>query len=183
MVVADVQDRYRTVADGFDAAVRAGDPDGWDAQSPCDGWKARDVVAHVVTGHRGVISNVMSGQWAPVASDDDPKRAWEEVSREMRRITADAGLMAREIDGPAGKMPAGELISRLVAMDLLVHTWDLARAVGADDRLDEDTVRHAYEVLKPMDTMMRRPGVFGPKLVPPAGADLQEEFLCFLGRA
>jgi uncharacterized protein (TIGR03086 family) len=181
--MTDVQDRYRTVAYGFDAAVSAADPDNWDAQSPCDEWKARDVVAHVVTGHRGVISNVRSGQWAPVAADDNPKLAWEEVSREMRAITADPELMAREIDGPAGKMPADELISRLVAMDLLVHTWDLAWAVGADDRLDEDTVRHAYEVLKPMDAMMRRPGVFGPKLEPPAGADLQAEFLCFLGRA
>lgn len=179
----DVQDRYRTVANGFDAAVRAADPDEWDAQSPCDEWKARDVVAHVVTGHRGVISNVRSGQWTPVAPDDDPKQAWEEVSREMSRITADPDLMAREIEGPAGKMAADQLISRLVAMDLLVHTWDLARAVGADDRLDEDTVRDAYETLKPMDAMMRRPGVFGPKLEPPAGADLQAEFLCFLGRA
>ena len=181
--MTDVQDRYRTVADGFDAAVSAADPDNWDAQSPCDEWKARDVVAHVVTGHRGVISNVRSGQWAPVADDDDPKRRGRRSPGKCGAITADPELMAREIDGPAGKMPAGELISRLVAMDLLVHTWDLARAVGADDRLDEDTVRHAYEVLKPMDAMMRRPGVFGPKLEPPAGADLQAEFLCFLGRA
>ena len=68
-------------------------------------------------------------------------------------------------------------------MDLLVHTWDLARAGGIDDSLDEDPVAHDYEVLKPMDAMMHRPGVFGPKLEPPAGADLQAEFLCLLGRA
>ena len=52
--MTDVQDRYRTVAGGFDAAVSAADPHNWDAQSPCDEWKARDVVAHVVTGHRGI---------------------------------------------------------------------------------------------------------------------------------
>jgi uncharacterized protein (TIGR03086 family) len=79
-------------------------------------------------------------------------------------------------------MPAGEMISRFMSMDVLVHTWDLARTVGADEHLDEDSVRLAYDALKPMDAMIRRPGVFGPKLEPPAGADLQTEFLYFLGR-
>ena len=59
---------------------------------------------------------------------------------------------------------------------------DLARAVGADERLDEGSVRHAYEVLKPMDAVIRQPNVFGPKLESPPGADLQTEFLYFLGR-
>jgi hypothetical protein len=54
--------------------------------------------------------------------------------------------------------------------------------VGADERLDEDSVRHAYEVLKPMDAVIRQPNVFGPKLESPPGADLQTEFLYFLGR-
>ena len=52
-------------------------------------------------------------------------------------------------------------------MDALVHTWYLACTVGADERLDEDSVRQAYEVLKPMDAMIRQPNVFGPKLEPP----------------
>ena len=79
-------------------------------------------------------------------------------------------------------MSAGEIISRFVTMDLLVHTWDLARSIGADERLDESRVRRAFDVLRPMDTMIRRPNFFGPKLDPPVGADLQTEFLYFLGR-
>ena len=79
-------------------------------------------------------------------------------------------------------MSAGEIIGRFVTMDTLVHTWDLARTIGADERLDEDSVRRAYEALKPMDDMIRQPNVFGPKLDPPPGADLQTEFLFFLGR-
>ena len=67
-------------------------------------------------------------------------------------------------------------------MDVLVHTWDLARAVGAQERLDEDSVRMAYAALQPMDAMIRQPGVFGPKLDAPTGADVQTKFLYFLGR-
>ncbi len=170
------------MSNGFDAAVRAVTPDKWDAQSPCERWRARDVVAHVVEGHRGVIAAVRGGDSTPLGADDNPKEAWEEASRAIDEITADPEALAKEIDGPTGRMPAGEIIGRFVTMDLLVHTWDLARTVGADERLDEDIVRDAYEALKPMDAMIRQPNVFGPKQEPPPGADLQTEFLYFLGR-
>ena len=180
--MTDVQDAYRRVSKGFDAAVRAVTPDRWEAQSPCEQWRARDVVAHVVAGHRGVIAGVRGGEPAPLGADEDPGRVWAEASRAIDEITGEPQALVKEIEGPVGKMPAGKVIGRFVTMDLLVHTWDLARAVGADERLDEDSVGRAYETLKPMDAMLRQPGVFGPKLQPPPGADLQTEFLYFLGR-
>ena len=180
--MTDIQDRYRQVSNGFDATVRSVTPDKWEVQSPCEQWRARDVVAHVVEGHRGVIAGVRGGESKPLRADEDPKEAWKEASRAVNEITGDPEARAKEIDGPIGKMPAGEIIDRFVTMDLLVHTWDLARAVGADEHLDEDSIRRAYEALKPMDAMIRQPNVFGPKLDPPSGADLQTEFLYFLGR-
>lgn len=180
--MTDAQDRYRRVSKGFDDVVQSVTPDRWEAQSPCEQWTARDVVAHVVQGHRRVIAGVRSGELTPLGADEDPRQAWEEASGAMNEITADPEALAREIDGPFGKMPAGEIIGRFVIMDLLVHTWDLARAVGADERLDEDSVHDAYDTLKPLDAMIRQPNVFGPRLEPPLGADLQTEFLYFLGR-
>jgi uncharacterized protein (TIGR03086 family) len=180
--MADVLNRYREVSRGFDAVVTQVAEEDWLAQSPCERWTARDVVAHVVAGHRGVIAAVRDGESRPLGSDEDPKSAWDEASGAMIEIAGDPAALAEEIDGPTGKTPAGEIIARFVTMDLLVHTWDLARAVGGDERLHEEAVREAYTLLQPMDDMVRRPGVFGPKLEPPAGADLQTEFLYFLGR-
>lgn len=180
--MSDVQDGYRRVAAGFDVAVNAAASGTWDVPSPCEQWKARDVVAHVVEGHRGVIAAVRGGTSTALGADEDPQRAWADASRALGEITADPETMAKHIDGPTGPMAAGDIIGRFVTMDVLVHTWDLARAVGADERLDEDAVRGAYEALKPMDAMIRQPGVFGPKVEPPPGADLQTQFLCFLGR-
>ena len=180
--MTEVHERYRVVSSGFDAAVGAVSPDRWDAQSPCEGWTARDVVAHVVDGHRSVIESVRGGGMEPLSGDEDPRRAWQEVARAIDEITADPEAVAKEVDGPTGPMPAGEVIGRFVTMDLLVHTWDLARTVGADERLDEGSIGRAYDTLKPMDAMIRRPNFFGPKLDPPEGADLQTEFLYFLGR-
>lgn len=181
-VMSDVQRKYRQVSKGFDAAVKAAAPDKWQAQSPCEGWTARDVVAHIVAGHRGVIAGVRGGESRPLGANEDPQHAWEEASRTIDEIAGDPQTSTKQLDGPTGKMPASEVIGRFVTMDLLVHTWDLARAVGADERLTEDSVSEAYEALKPMDAMIRRPNVFGPKLDPPPGADLQTEFLYFLGR-
>jgi uncharacterized protein (TIGR03086 family) len=180
--MSQVQDSYRLVSSGFDAAVGAVGPDGWGAQSPCEQWTARDVVVHVVEGHRSVIAGVRGGEKEPLSADEDPKQAWEQVSQAIDEIAGDPEAVAKEMDGPTGKMPAGEIIASFVTMDLLVHTWDLARTIGADERLDEDSVRQAYEALKPMDAMIRLPNFFGPKLDPPHDADLQTEFLYFLGR-
>ncbi|HEY6471706.1 MAG TPA: TIGR03086 family metal-binding protein [Acidimicrobiales bacterium] len=180
--MTEVQERYRKVSSGFDGAVNAASPDRWDTQTPCAEWKARDLVGHVVAGHRGVIAGIRGGEATPLGDNEDPQDAWQQVSRAIIEITGDPEAIAIELDGPTGKMPAGEMIGQFMCMDVLVHTWDLARTVGADEHLDEDSVRLAYDALKPVDAMIRRPGVFGPKLEPPAGADLQTEFLYFLGR-
>lgn len=180
--MTDVQGAYRRISSGFAAAVDAASPDKWEAPTPCEGWQARDIVAHVVAGHRGVIAGVRGGEPSELADDADPKQAWTEAAQAMEEITGDPEALAKEVDGPTGKMSAGEIIGRFVTMDLLVHTWDLARAVGADEHLHEESVRNAYEAMKPMDAMIRRPNVFGPRLDPPAGADVQTEFLYFLGR-
>src|ERR1017187_4512291 len=105
--MTDVQDAYRRVSKDFDAAVRAMTRDKWEAQSPCEQWRARDVVAHVVTGHRGVIAGVRGGESKPVGADEDSRRAWEDSSRAIDEITGDPEALAKEIDGPVGTMPAG----------------------------------------------------------------------------
>jgi uncharacterized protein (TIGR03086 family) len=100
----------------------------------------------------------------------------------MRGLTDDREAMTRSVQSPMGPMLLEQMLPQFVCTDMLVHTWDLARAVGGDERLDEESVQDAYETLKPMDTMIRQLNVFGPKLDPPPGTDVQTEFLYFLGR-
>ena len=71
----------------------------------------------------------------------------------------------------------------MVCADTLVHTWDLARAAGVDERLDPDSVRHVEAFLAGAGDAIRSPGGFGPALEPPAGADDQTRLLCLAGRA
>lgn len=180
--MVEASDHYRLVAGGFDARVDAARGDDWNSSSPCSEWKARDVVGHVVSNHRWLAANVRGGEPQPMADDEDPAEAWKSVYATVLELTADSEAMATLVDGPVGKMPLEQMLDRFACMDLLVHTWDLARAIGGDERLDEDSVSRAFEAMKPMDDQIRQPGVFGPKIAPPPGVDTQTQFLYFLGR-
>lgn len=176
----DVHERYRRVAGGFDLAMQALTADHWDAQTPCDRWNARDLVSHVLDNHRSVIARVTGRE--PTPSQGDLRLEWANASMAVTEITGHPEALAKEIEGPAGNMAAGEVIGRFLVIDLLIHTWDLARTLGSDEHLDESTVRYAYLVLKPLDAHIRAPYVYGPKIDPPPDADVQTELLCFLGR-
>lgn len=63
------------------------------------------------------------------------------------------------------------------------NTWDLARAAGLDEHLDPGDVHRLREMVQPTDEMLRTPGVCGPKLEPPPGANEQTQLLTSLGRA
>ena len=86
--MTEVQDRYRKVASSFDATVREVPPDKWGAQSPCEEWKARDVVAHVVAGHRSVIAGARGGESSPLGADEDPQKAGRKRHRRSTRSPA-----------------------------------------------------------------------------------------------
>jgi uncharacterized protein (TIGR03086 family) len=180
--VTETADRYARVAGAFDARVKAVPDNRWGATAPCQDWQARDVVVHVVNNQRRLIAQSQGGQETVVTDAEDPMAAWADAFGQMVKLTNDESAMAKVVDGPIGPMPLGQIIDNFNTMDVLIHTWDLARAVGGDEQLDPGEVRRVKDALTPMDAMIRQPGVFGPKLEPPAGADEQTSLLYFLGR-
>jgi uncharacterized protein (TIGR03086 family) len=59
---------------------------------------------------------------------------------DMRAAFAASGTLERTVDHPAGEL-TGDQFLRLRIYDVLLHTWDLAKALGAADRLDDELVR------------------------------------------
>ena len=176
-------ERYTNLADQFGARVEAAPDDAWDNASPCPEWKARDVVKHVTDTQRGITWKINGNDGdPPAASTDDPKALWRDSYGAFKEALAKPGALDQNLQTPMGEMPAPMFLGRILSSDILVHTWDLARAVGGDEKLDADAVKQAYSGMKPMDAMIRQPGIFGAKVDAAAGADEQEEFLNFLGR-
>ena len=177
----EVIDRLNNLVAGFDARVQAAPADSWGNPAPCDGWTATDVAAHISNNLNGMAAALTGSE--PGAFDAaDPVGSWNGARDRMVGAAATADL-STPVPGPMGPMPAEQMIGRFMCMDILVHTWDLARAVGGDEGLPADVVAASYSGLKPMDAMIRQPGIFGPKIEPADGDDLQTEFLKFLGRA
>lgn len=177
----EVVERTTRLVRGFDERVGAAPADSWSNPAPCEGWTARDVVTHVGNNLFSIAAGLTGGEPRQISADEDVVAAWDEARERFLDVLPSADL-STNLPGPFGPMPAEQLIGQLVATDVLVHTWDLARAVGGDERLDPAAVSGAYAGLKPLDEMIRQPGVFGPKIEPPADADEQTQFLCFLGR-
>jgi uncharacterized protein (TIGR03086 family) len=180
--VSEDTDRFELVATGFDQRVRAVPAEKWGAQSPCDDWKARDIVGHVAGNYRSMAAQATGGESKAVEADEDPVEAWTDAYDQIQALVKDPATLAKTVNGPTGPAAFEQMLGAVVALDTHVHTWDLARAAGGDERLDPNVCRFARGVLEPMDEMIRRPGVFGPKLEPPAGADEQTQLLYFLGR-
>jgi uncharacterized protein (TIGR03086 family) len=181
--MSDIADRYRRNAALFTSRVEAVPAGQWDAQSPCDEWVARDVVGHVVNSSGMFLGFVGQELPAGPSADDDPLGAWTNARDAIQAGLDDPAVAQAEFEGFTGTSTFEQGVNRFLCPDLVVHTWDLARATGLDETLPADEVAATMEGLSGFDEkMMRQPGVFGPAVETPAGADEQTKLLAFLGR-
>jgi uncharacterized protein (TIGR03086 family) len=173
----DLVDRYQDAAEGFTARLAAVTDDQWRNPTPCTDWNVRELVDHVIEIQR----QIPEGLGASVGDGADAQERWNSVREAALAALRQPGVLDRTMPGRSGEVPVEvALIPRL--SDLVVHTWDLARATGGDERLDPDTAAIVLERLKPNDEILRSTGTFGPKVDPPPGADAGVELLCFSGR-
>ena len=63
-----------------------------------------------------------------------------------------------------------------------MHTWDLARATGQDDLLDQTRCAELLAGMEPMEKVIRESGQFGTRVVVPGGASAQDRLIGFIGR-
>jgi uncharacterized protein (TIGR03086 family) len=191
-------ERYRRLASGFLERIAGTAPAAWDAPSPCAGWTARDVVAHVVNGHRGILAAVLGERPVPafgvgvgpmdgappVEPGADLAAAFTDCRDRVLAVLADPELAATPLKfSPLGPVPVVVAADRIGALELLVHTWDLARASGGDERLDAELAARTHEALLPHRDALLATGAFRSGVEPPPGADPQAALLTFAGRS
>jgi uncharacterized protein (TIGR03086 family) len=180
-VPADPAGRHRAVAAGFTARVR-GTSD-WDAPAPVEGWCARDVVGHLVEWFPNFLEAATGLVLARgPAPSEDPVAAWHVHTDAVQRL----------LDGPeaavpfrhpmVGEMPLPEAVDRFYTTDVFLHTWDLARATGQDERLDPETCAGLLAGMAPIEELLRSSGQYGPRVPVPGDADVQTRLLAFIGR-
>jgi uncharacterized protein (TIGR03086 family) len=179
---------YTKTIYAFDHVVRMVPADAWSNPSPCAGWTGRDVLGHVIAV-QGYIESLARGTEPTLnpygtpgdIAGDDPFGAWS-TARESVLAAVDAPGV---LDTTVQTFRAEETIDNFLAwnvVDTLAHTWDLARAAGVDDHLDDDLVAHATEQAAPVIAFMRQPPFFSADVVTTDDPSPTAQYLAMLGR-
>ncbi|SPM31503.1 maleylpyruvate isomerase family mycothiol-dependent enzyme [Mycobacterium terramassiliense] len=165
----DAAELHLAVCRRFGEAVRSAEGN-WDRRSPCEEWDARGVLEHVIGFHDVLLLRPLGLK--PDRPTDDAQERWQ--------LTYDALAEALE-SGGARRLDEYRLMPNLTR-DVLVHTWDQARAVGADDRLDPEWCELCYAGLPPDPRTLSSTGMFHGPVPVPGESDPQARLLARLGR-
>jgi uncharacterized protein (TIGR03086 family) len=111
----------------------------------------------------------------------DPVAAWDAASSEARAAIAEPGALDRTVHASFADI-SGDAYAHQLFSDHLIHSWDLARAIGDVDKLDAQLVEVCYSYVKPLEDGLKSSGLYGEKIQPPEGADTQTKLLAVVGR-
>lgn len=168
-----VGDVWGLAADKWDEVIGQVGDDDWGKATPCDGWTVRDLVDHAM--HWQARGGGVFG--ADAASDAD----WATLRPALAAALSDPANLEGSAEALGG-MPK-QAVAGLITADLLVHSWDLAQAIGADATLPDPAVESTLMGLQRLpEEMLRREGMFGPAVEVADDASAQDKLIAFVGR-
>lgn len=153
----------------------------WSAPAPVEGWTARDVVGHLVGWFPGFLA--AGGVELPPGPsvEDDPLGAWRHQSEVVQALLDDRG--DETFTHPhVGTHRLEEAVAMFYTADVFMHSWDLARATGQEPRLDEEAAAQMLEGMRPLESVLRDSGQYGPAVPVPDGASAVDRLMGFVGR-
>ncbi len=176
-------ERFRRVAGRFSDRANEVADQAWSNAAPCVGWTARDVVRHMVEWMPTMLERADIHVNIPHDVDHDAAGAWESLCTQIQTALDTPDVAAKEFDaGPPGTMTVANAIDMLFTGDILIHTWDLARAAGLAETLDPILPAAMYEGMQHIDELLRSSGHYGPKIAVPEDADIATKLIAFTGR-
>jgi uncharacterized protein (TIGR03086 family) len=184
----DIPAMFRRAVAEFDARLQqVGDQD-WQTATPDEEWSVRDLVSHVV-GEDLWAPPLLAGSTIAEVGDRfdgdvlgaEPKTAWTLASAAAVKAVEEDGAMDRIVHLSFGDFAGREYAMQMFA-DHLIHAWDLARAIGADDRLDNALVASCSIWFDSAEDAYRGAGAIAARPPVPDEADAQTVLLARFGR-
>lgn len=157
-----------------------------DRATPCAGWDVRELLVHTL-GEADMMSQVNRGAQSSseypdlVGDGASLDGGWQRVGADNVASWHDGGL-AGDRAYFYGTFPAR--VALLINLgEVVVHSWDLARATGRHYDIDPELAELVYGLYSafPLDGM-RANGSLGPEVPVPAGAPVAHRLLGLLGR-
>ncbi len=153
----------------------------WDVQSPCEGWTARDVLAHIIDTQR----DFFAGRGVEVGERPDtdrPVEAWRTHTARIAEILADDTLVSTTYDGYFGPTTVGATFEQFYIWDMLVHRWDIARSAGIDAIFSDAELDRMEAGADSFGDALYMDGVCAPAVPAPDDADRTSRILAKMGR-
>lgn len=181
MAIIDLHHRVLTVAGAVVARVRSTD---LARPTPCAGWDLAALLGHMVGQNHGFAEAVEAGS-APRSAYAPRPAGWpasaDRLTSAFATAPPDRVVLLVEISEEL-RFPV-PVVAGFHLLDTVVHTWDVATALGEPFRPDDELVAAtlAQARLVPAGAARVRPGAaFAPVL--PAAGDDWEQALALLGR-
>lgn len=148
-----------------------------DATTPCDEWNVRSLLNHMLDTQRYFLSSAR-GEDAPPPSQTPPEMLSDDPAADFRKARGDM-LATYSESGVPDKTGASLGIA---FSDLLLHSWDLARATGQDTTMPKGLAEAGYGLIHGKFTDEQRKGIFKPEVPVGEHASAQDRLLAYSGR-
>ncbi len=157
----------------------------WSAPTPDTEWNVAQLVSHVIEEQQwvpwllsGLTTRQAKGRLRPLGGD--LLQEWRLYSLAATTAWHDAEPDA-EVNLSYDTVAVIDYLKEQVS-DVTIHTWDLARAIGADERLDTELIEAVWTVFEPQRDTLEASGLYAPSVPVPEDAPLQSRLLALTGR-
>lgn len=186
--MTDIAELHRRAVDGMTARIHDIKDNRWSSPTPCSDWDLRELVNHVTYECLWTVP-LMEGKTVDEVGDvfegdvlgADPKASWDSASKGAVDAISAPGAVSRTVHLSFGDF-SGEEYARQMFADMLIHSWDVAKATGGDDRLDPELVSACAAWFADLEEAYRDAGVIGPRIHTSKDDDEQTRLLAAFGR-
>ncbi len=170
--------RHLRACRGFTEVVLTVPGTGWVVSTPCAEWDAAALVEHVIGFHEFLLLRPLGVRAHRPRTG--PAARWLASERGIQEALSHPAL-----DAPGdyfdGQTRRPRDVLGTITDDVLIHTWDLARAVGASEGLDDELCSRAYDAAR-ANTPGDGSDLFAPAVPIRSSASTQDRLLALRGR-
>jgi len=173
----------------LDKALRRVGHDQWTLPTPCSEWSVYEVANHIVAAGDYFMAmldgaskeDALERLLAPDVLQPDPVSAFVAQRPALRSAFAGPGAMERTGHWVFGDLTGEQLLHGCVA-ETTIHTWDITRATGNDQRPDPELAEIALATIRQLAPIFVANGFAAPSIEVAPDAPVQDRLIACSGR-
>ena len=158
------------------------------SSTPCTEWTVQSLINHAISVQQfaqdvlgpGTADSSIMGKVDHPLPAGGAEAALNAITDQVL-ATLKSIKLEDTVETPFGSMPGGQFIMVPIT-DMIIHTWDLAKATGQNTTLDRGLAELGYNVVVGVAPGGRERGAFGPEVIVPDTASFQDRMLGMSGR-